>query len=114
MAIVEIGSGIGDPDHGLVQHLARIAHGLREGAAQVASEIAVALIGEALVNASGTVGHASIWSQYFRSCFNLVPIFKGAADRPRQIITGFRELIGTKSQSAQRADMASTNTLERF
>ena len=49
VAIVEVRSGVSNADHRLVEHRARIAHGLRERAAQVAGEIAVAVIGEAVV-----------------------------------------------------------------
>ncbi len=49
MTIVEVRRRIGDADHRLVQQRARIAHRLRKRAPQVAREIAIAVIGEAVV-----------------------------------------------------------------
>ncbi len=45
MAIVEPRLRVGDADHGPRQHLARIAHRLRERAPQIEREIAVAVVG---------------------------------------------------------------------
>ena len=49
VAIVEVRRRIGDADHRLVQQRARIAHRLRERTAQVAREIAIAVIGETVI-----------------------------------------------------------------
>ena len=49
VAIVEVRPGVSNADHRLVEHRARIAHGLRKRAPQVAGEIPVAVIGEAVV-----------------------------------------------------------------
>ena len=46
VTIVEVGPGVGDANHRLIQEGARIAHRLRERAAQVAGEVAVAVIGK--------------------------------------------------------------------
>ena len=53
VAVVETGRRIGDADHRLLQHRARVAHGGGEGAAQIEREIAVAVIGEAVGDAGG-------------------------------------------------------------
>ena len=49
VAIVEGGWGIGDADHGLFQQRTRVAHGLRKGTPQVEREIAVAVVGETVL-----------------------------------------------------------------
>ena len=51
VTIVEARRRVGDADHRLSQHRARIAHGLREGAAQIEREVPVAVVGEAVLEA---------------------------------------------------------------
>ena len=61
VAIVEAGRRIGDADHRLFQHVAGIAHRLRERAPQITRKIAVAVIGEAVRDADGFFAHAAIF-----------------------------------------------------
>ncbi len=75
VAIVEVRARIGDADHRLVQQRARIAHRLRERAAQVAREIAIAVIGQAVVQSDN----------FFRHCPGHV-LIKFAARPPSHII----------------------------
>src|SRR5262249_2898036 len=75
VAIVEGGRRICDADDGLLQQRTRVAHGLREGAAQVEREIAVAVVGEAVLEpvfahslylaASRLIGRQSANAQHF-------------------------------------------------
>jgi len=60
VAIVETRRRIGDADHGLRQHRTRIAHGLREGAAEIEREIAVAIIGETVLQPVRAFSHPYI------------------------------------------------------
>ena len=48
VTIVEVGPGIGDADHRLIQKSARIAHRLRERAAQITREVAITVISKAV------------------------------------------------------------------
>src|SRR5439155_21666767 len=57
MTIVEAGAGIGDAHHGFAKQFARIAHGLRKGAAQIKREVAVTIIGESVLEAHLASGH---------------------------------------------------------
>ncbi len=63
VTIVEVRRRIGDADHRLVQQRARIAHRLRERAPQVAREIAIAVIGETVVQSDNVFCHCSIISR---------------------------------------------------
>src|SRR5271170_2235660 len=51
MTIVEVGRRRGDADHGLLQQLPRKSHRSREGASQKTRKIAIAVVGEAPVEA---------------------------------------------------------------
>ena len=57
--LLKSGRRIGDADDRLGQHRARIAHRLRERAAQIEREIAVAVIGQAVGEAHRAFGHRS-------------------------------------------------------
>src|SRR5262249_615665 len=58
--IVETRRRIGDADHGLRQHRTRVAHGLREGAAEIEREIAVAVLGETVLQPVRRFSHPCI------------------------------------------------------
>ena len=58
VAVIVIARGIGDADHGLVQHALRIAHGFGEGPPEIKREIAIPVIGGIAAKAMGFVAHA--------------------------------------------------------
>ena len=70
VAVVVVARGIGNADHGLVQHALRIAHGFGEGPPEVQREIAIPVIGGIAGQAMGFVAHAggssekvAVWRQ---------------------------------------------------
>ena len=58
VAVIVVARGIGDADHGLVQHALRIAHGFGEGPPEVKREVAIPIIGGIAGQAMGFVAHA--------------------------------------------------------
>jgi hypothetical protein len=58
VTIVEAEPVIGDAHHRLFQQASRIAHRLREGAAQISGEIEIAVIGEAVFETMAALGYA--------------------------------------------------------
>ena len=70
VAVVIVARGIGDADHGLVQHALRIAHGFGEGPPEIQREVAIPVIGGIAGQAMGFVAHAggsservAVWGQ---------------------------------------------------
>ena len=70
VAVIIVARGIGNADHGLVQHALRIAHGFGEGPPEVKREIAIPVIGGIAGQAMGFVAHAggssekvAVWRQ---------------------------------------------------
>ena len=58
VAVIVVACGIGNADHGLVQHALRIAHGFGEGPPEIQRKIAIPVIGGIAAKAMGFVAHA--------------------------------------------------------